>query len=139
MVNVVLAGNYPAHTFEKLRALLPETDFSFTAVDTPEAYEAMTDAEIMILRIFKAPRTVIERNPRLRMILRWGAGFDSVDIQAAGERGIYVTNTPGANAEAVSELALLLMLAVGRKLLCHTECLAHGSWSKNTFLNNSFR
>ena len=54
MMHVVLAGNYPAHTYEKLRALLPETEFDLTAVDTPEAYEAMTDAEIMILRIFIA-------------------------------------------------------------------------------------
>ena len=138
MMHVVLAGNYPAHTYEKLRALLPETEFDLTAVDTPEAYEAMTDAEIIILRIFKAPREVIERNPRLKMILRWGAGFDSEDIKAAGENGVYVTNTPGANAGAVSELAVLLMLAVGRKLLCHTKSLAHGSWSKNTFLNSSF-
>lgn len=138
MMHVVLAGNYPAHTYEKLRALLPETEFDLTAVDTPEAYEAMTDAEIIILRIFKAPREVIERNPRLKMILRWGAGFDSVDIKAAGENGVYVTNTPGANAGAVSELVVLLMLAVGRKLLCHTKSLAHGSWSKNTFLNSSF-
>ena len=138
MMHVVLAGNYPAHTYEKLRALLPETEFDLTAVDTPEAYEAMTDAEIIILRIFKAPREVIERNPRLKMILRWGAGFDSVDIKAAGENGVYVTNTPGANAGAVSELAVLLMLAVGRKLLCHTKSLAHGSWSKNTFLHSSF-
>ena len=44
MMHVVLAGNYPAHTYEKLRALLPETEFDLTAVDTPEAYEAMTDA-----------------------------------------------------------------------------------------------
>lgn len=138
MLKVVLAGTYPIHTFEKLRALLPKESFELTAVDTPEKYEAMTDAEIMILRIFKAPREVMEKNPRLKMILRWGAGFDSVDIEAAGKRGILVTNTPGANANAVSELAVLLMLAVGRKLLCHTECLKKGEWSKNTFLNSSF-
>lgn len=138
MTNVILAGNYPARTYEKLRAMLPEEEFSLTVVDTPEAYEKMTDAEVMILRIFKAPREVIERNPNLKMILRWGAGFDSVDIEAAGERGIFVTNTPGANAAAVSELAVMLMLAVGRKLLCHTESLAQGKWSKNTFLNSSY-
>ena len=138
MKKVILAGTYPAHTFEKLRAMLPEEEFELKAVDTPEAYDAMTDAEFMILRIFKAPRPVIERNPNLKMILRWGAGFDSVDIQAAGEHGVCVTNTPGANAGAVSELAVLLMLAVGRKLLCHTESLAKGEWSKNTFLNGSF-
>lgn len=138
MMNVVLAGQYPVGTYEKLRAMLPREQFELKAVDTQEAYNAMTDAEIMILRIFKAPREVIERNPNLKMILRWGAGFDSVDIQAAGERGILVTNTPGANAGAVSELAVMLMLAVGRKLLCHTESLARGEWSKNTFLNSSF-
>lgn len=138
MVNVVLAGQYPAGTFEKLRAMLPEAQFGLKAVDTPEAYDAMTDAEIMILRIFKAPKEVIARNPNLKMILRWGAGYDSVDIEAAGERGILVTNTPGANAGAVSELAVMLMLAVGRKLLCHTESLARGEWSKNTYLNSSF-
>lgn len=138
MTRVILAGTYPAHTYEKLRAALPEDQFSLTVVDTPEAYEAMTDAEVMILRIFKAPRAVMERNPNLRMILRWGAGVDSVDIQAAGERGIFVTNTPGANADAVSELAVMLMLAVGRKLLCHVQSLKQGVWSKNTFLNQSF-
>lgn len=138
MTRVVLAGNYPEHTFEKLRKLLPEKDFILIPVDTAEAYEAMTDAEIMILRIFKAPRDVIEKNRNLKMILRWGAGFDSVDIEAAGERGIVVTNTPGANAPAVSELAVMLMMAVGRKLLCHTESLKNGVWSKNTFLNSSF-
>lgn len=137
-MKVVLAGKYPARTFEMLRELLPESQFELEAVDTPEAYETMTDAEIMILRIFKAPAEVIERNKNLKMILRWGAGYDSVDIQAAGERGILVTNTPGANAGAVAELAVMLMLAVGRKLLCHYESLRQGEWSKNTFLNSSY-
>lgn len=138
MIHVVLAGTYPVNTYEKLCALLPESKFKLTEVNTIEEYDRMTDAEIMILRIFKAPKEVIERNPKLKMILRWGAGFDSVDIEAAGKRGIFVTNTPGANAAAVSELAVMLMLAVGRKLLCHTECLAEGNWSKNTFLNTSY-
>ncbi len=138
MTNVILAGQYPAHTFETLQELLKDLPVTLKAVDTPEAYEAMTDAEIMILRIFKAPEAVIARNPKLKMIMRWGAGFDSVDIEAAGKRGILVTNTPGANADAVSELAVLLMLAVGRKLLCHTACLRKGVWSKNDFINSSF-
>ena len=138
MTNVILAGQYPAHTFETLQELLKDLPVTLKAVDTPEAYEAMTDAEIMILRIFKAPEAVIARNPKLKMIMRWGAGFDSVDIETAGKRGILVTNTPGANADAVSELAVLLMLAVGRKLVCHTDCLRKGDWSKNEFINSSY-
>ena len=138
MTKVVLAGQYPAHTFESLSALLADQPVELQAVDTQEAYDAMTDAEILILRIFKAPAEVIERNPKLKMIMRWGAGFDSVDIEAAGKRGIFVTNTPGANADAVSELAVLLMLAVGRKLLCHENCVRRGDWSKNEFINETF-
>ena len=138
MTKVILAGQYPAHTYETLQELLKDLPVELKAVDTPEAYDAMTDAEIMILRIFKAPKAVIQRNPNLKMIMRWGAGFDSVDIEAAGQRGILVTNTPGANADAVSELAVLLMLAVGRKILCHTTCLRKGVWSKNDFINSSF-
>ena len=138
MLKVVLAGTYPAHTYEKLRKLLPEDQFDFVAVDKQEEYDAMTDAEVMILRIFKAPKEVIDRNPDLKMILRWGAGFDSVDIEAAGAKGILVTNTPGANANAVSELAVTLMLTVYRKILEHTDSLRKGVWSKNTYLNSSF-
>ena len=138
MLKVVLAGTYPAHTYEKLRKLLPEDQFDFVAVDKQEEYDAMTDAEVMILRIFKAPKEVIDRNPDLKMILRWGAGFDSVDIEAAGAKGILVTNTPGANANAVSELAVTLMLTVYRKILEHTDSLRKGAWSKNTYLNSSF-
>lgn len=138
MWNVVLAGKYPANTYETLRDQLPRDKFSLRKVETEAEYEAMTDAEIIILRIFKAPKEVIGRNPGLKMILRWGAGYDSVDIKTAGERGVLVTNTPGANASAVSELAVMLMLAVGRKLLCHTRSLSEGNWSKNTFLNESF-
>lgn len=135
---VVLAGKYPEYTYDNLRKLLPQEMFDLTEVNTQEAYDTMTCAEIMILRIFKAPKEIIERNKKLKMILRWGAGFDSVDIEAAGEHGIIVTNTPGANAGAVSELAVLLMLAVGRKLVCHEDSLRRGEWSKNTFINSSY-
>ena len=138
MIHVVLAGNYPAHTAERLQALLPQGQYRFSVADTQERYDGMTDAQVLILRVFRASKEVMDRNPGLNMIMRWGAGVDSVDLAAAGERGILVTSTPGANAAAVSELAVMMMLAVGRRLLCHTESLNSGLWSKNTYLNSSF-
>ena len=81
------------------------------------------------------PKEVVARIKGLKMIMRWGAGFDSVDIEEAGKHGIYVCNTPGANAYAVAELTVALMLAVGRKLICHDRAIHQGEWSKNTFLN----
>ncbi len=134
---VVLAGIYPEGTLEKFRGALPEELFTVRAVSDPEEYANMSDAEIVILRIFKAPAEVIRNNPKLKIILRWGAGFDSVDIEEAGRHGIFVTNTPGANAYAVSEMTVLLMLAIGRKLLCHTDSLRDGIWSKNAFINQT--
>lgn len=71
------------------------------------------------------------------MILHWGADMNSVDVEAAGRQGILVTKTPDANASAVSELAVMTRLAVGRKFLYHTESLHSGIWRKSTFLNNS--
>jgi D-3-phosphoglycerate dehydrogenase len=137
-LKVVLAGNYPAGTFEKLAMALPQEKFLLAIADTVEKFEAVTDADILILRTFGAAEDVMACNKNLKMIMRWGAGYDSVDIREAGARGILVTNTPGANAYAVSELAVLLMLAVGRRLFCHNDSLKAGQWSKNTFLDKSF-
>ncbi len=138
MTKVVLAGNYPAHTYERLKAMFENLDCTLTKVETEEEYQKMTDADIMVLRIFKARQDVIERNKGLKMIIRWGAGFDSVDIEAAGKNGVVVANTPGANAPAVSELAVMLMLAVGRHLIDHMDSLRKGVWSKNTYINQSY-
>lgn len=137
-MKIVLAGKYPNNTYEKLRAMLPEDQFSLVAIENQADFDQLTDAEIIILRIFKAPQEIIERNKNLKMIMRWGAGFDSVDVEAAGRQGVLVTNTPGANASAVAELTIMLMLAIGRKLLCHVDSLREGKWSKSTFLNSSF-
>jgi len=137
-MKVVLAGKYPENTYSKIKASLNSNVFEVTEISDEGEYNKMTDAEIIILRIFKAPKEIIEKNKNLKMIMRWGAGFDSVDIEAAGKRGILVTTTPGANAGAVSELAVTLMLNIGRKLLCHEESLKKGIWSKTDFTNTSY-
>jgi D-3-phosphoglycerate dehydrogenase len=138
-MKIMVAGEYPIGTYERLRREL-SMDYKneIIKIDTKKQYDSMTEAEIIILRIFKAPKEFIERNKNLKMILRWGAGYDTVDIETAGKKRIIVTNTPGANADAVSELTILLMLAVGRNLLQHVRCLEKGEWSKNTFLNTSY-
>ena len=49
----------------------------------------------MVLRLFKITKDDIERNPKLKFIQKWGAGYDTVDIEAAGKQGVYVANSPG--------------------------------------------
>lgn len=137
-MEVMLAGTYPEGTLEKFQNTFAGTDIHVRAVVTEAEFKKESDVDAIILRILKMPKEVINRfSPRLKMIMRWGAGYDAVDIKAARERNIDVCNTPGANAYAVSELAVLLMLAVGRNLLAHEEKLREGVWSRELFNKTS--
>ena len=73
---------------------------------------------------------VIAAAPRLRVIARYGVGVDRVDVRAATRRGIVVTNTPGANAAAVAEHAIALMLALCRNLCRSDRAVRNGEWPR---------
>ena len=75
---------------------------------------------------------VIESCDRLKVISRYGAGVDRVDLAAAARRGLSVCNTPGANAQAVADLALGLMLAAARKIPMLDRKTREGAWVRST-------
>ena len=78
-------------------------------------------------------RQVIADAPAcLQVISRYGAGYDRVDIEAAAEKGIAVTATPGSNAEAVADLTLGLMLAVARQIPFLDREVRSGGWPRRT-------
>jgi D-3-phosphoglycerate dehydrogenase / 2-oxoglutarate reductase len=79
-----------------------------------ELLAGIADADGVIAGVDRFDAGVIEAAPRLRVIARHGTGTDGVDLDAARRRGVVVTNTPGANAQAVAELAIGLMLALAR-------------------------
>ena len=137
MEKVVLAGQYPAGTYEKLRAMLPQEQFEIETVENQQDYEALTDVEYIIVRILKTPEAVLANKPHLKAVIRWGAGFDSVDIEEAGRRGIQVLNTPGVNAYAVAELALGMMITLNRKVLRYWNGVQQGNWDRGSFISLS--
>jgi D-3-phosphoglycerate dehydrogenase len=67
---------------------------------------------------------------RLKVISRYGVGVDNVDLVAAREKGVVVTNTPGANSVSVAELALGLMLALARQIPEAVEAVHQGKWPR---------
>ena len=73
---------------------------------------------------------VLETFPRVRVVARTGVGVDTVDLATATRLGMWVTNTPGANHEAVADLTLGLMLALARQIPRHVEIARAGSWSR---------
>ncbi len=75
---------------------------------------AVSDVEAMIIRSDKVTAEVIAAAPKLRIVVRAGAGYDNVDLAAASARSIVVMNTPGQNSNAVAELALAMMIFMAR-------------------------
>ncbi len=75
-------------------------------------------------------RPALQAADRLKVIARYGVGIDSVDLDAAREKGIVVTNTPGANSVSVAELALGLMLTLARQISEADKAVHQGKWPR---------
>lgn len=87
------------------------------------------DAIINIRSAVPFPREVLEACPNLRLLSVWGTGVDHVDLAAAAELGITVSNTPGYGAPYVSEHALALALAVSRQIVQNDRRIREGGWA----------
>ena len=94
---------------------------------------AVADADILVVRSTKVSAATIQAAPRLALIIRAGAGVDTIDLAAASARGIYVANCPGKNTLAVAELAIGLLIAADRRIVDATVALRGGSWRKKEF------
>ena len=75
-----------------------------------ELLEAVSTAEALIVRSDKIDKEVFEAAPNLKIVVRAGAGYDNVDLEAATKNGVVVMNTPGQNSNAVAELAIGLAI-----------------------------
>ena len=93
-----------------------------------ELLEIIEDVDGYIAGTDTITAKVIEKAKKLKVISRYGAGVDSVDLAAAKAKGIPVTNTPGANSQAVAELAFGHMLTLARKSEYQSKMLQDGTW-----------
>ncbi len=91
-----------------------------------------TRAEVLIVRSTKVTADMLDGGD-LALIVRAGAGYNTIDVAAASARGIYVSNCPGKNAVAVAELTLGLILALDRRIPDNVAALREGRWDKKTF------
>jgi D-3-phosphoglycerate dehydrogenase len=95
--------------------------------------DELKDAEALIVRsAVQADAALLENATKLKVIGRAGVGVDNIDTAAATHRGIVVMNTPGANAVAVAELTLGLMIAMGRSIPRANASLHAGVWDKKS-------
>lgn len=127
-MRILIADKLDTRALEALRGLGFALDES-KGLPTPEK-PAAAAAEILIVRSTQVPATALPAFPALKLIIRAGAGTDTLDVAAARARGIQVSNTPGRNADAVAEIALGLLLAADRRIPDATMDLRAGKWTK---------
>ena len=92
-----------------------------------------SSADVLVVRSTRVGASEIERASRLGLIVRAGAGVNTIDLKAASSRAIAVSNCPSKNAIAVAELALGLMLALDRRIAEQTADLSRGVWKKTEY------
>jgi D-3-phosphoglycerate dehydrogenase len=97
-----------------------------------ELLPLLKDCDGYIAGLDEVTERVMAECPRLKVISRYGAGYDRVDIKAARQYGIKVTNTPGVNAQAVGELAFGLILGLARKIPYLSDETRKGAWVRST-------
>ncbi len=102
--------------------------------------EALADADALIVRsAVQADAALLAHAPKLRIIGRAGVGVDNIDAAEATRRGIVVMNTPGANAVAVAELTLGLMIAMARSVPRANATMHAGKWEKKSLQGSELR
>ena len=99
-----------------------------------EALPALAkDVAVLVVRSTEVKRAVFEQAHALSLVIRAGAGVNTIDVGAASERGVFVANCPGQNAIAVAELTFGLLLAADRRIPENVQQLREGKWNKKEF------
>src|SRR6185436_16107272 len=93
---------------------------------------ASSGADVLVVRGTKVTAPMLDAG-RLSLIVRAGAGYNTIDVAGASQRGIYVSNCPGKNAIAVAELTFALILALDRRLPDNVREMRAGTWNKKEF------
>lgn len=88
--------------------------------------------DVLVVRGTKVTEPMLDAGP-IKLVVRAGAGYNTIDVAAASKRGIYVSNCPGKNSIAVAELAFALILALDRRVADNVIQLRRGEWNKKEF------
>ncbi len=106
------------------------------ATPIADLFKANPDAEVVIVRSEKITPELIDMLPELKLIVRAGAGFNTIDIKYARKKNIDVMNTPGANSNAVAEEVIALMLASARHVVAADKSTRAGLWEKSKLMGH---
>ena len=132
-MRVLIADKFEQSGRDGLQALGCEISYEPDLKD-----EALVEAikngapDVLVVRGTKVTEPMLGAGP-VKLVVRAGAGYNTIDVAAASKRGIYVSNCPGKNSIAVAELAFALILALDRRVADNVIALRRGEWNKKEF------
>lgn len=119
-MNILLATEKPFApvAVEGIKKILEDAGHTLSILERytteGELLEAVANVDALIVRSDKVTAAVLEAAPKLKIVVRAGAGYDNIDLEAATARGVVVENTPGQNSNAVAELVLGMAVMAAR-------------------------
>lgn len=132
-MRVLIADKFEQSGRDGLQAIGCDVSFEPDLKD-----EALTQAirqqtpDVLVVRGTRVTDPMLAAG-QIKLVVRAGAGFNTIDVAAASRRGIYVSNCPGKNSIAVAELAFALILALDRRVADNVIALRRGEWNKKEF------
>ncbi len=127
---IVIAYRDYADITEEQRVLAPLDPriVQFTDFDAPESQEVLTEASAIMVSTKPITAKLLARMPHCRIVSRVGTGIDAIDLAAAAQRGIWVTNVPDYGVDEVSTHAISLLLAYARRIPQLIDSTRNGKW-----------
>ncbi|HPM04530.1 MAG TPA: NAD(P)-dependent oxidoreductase, partial [Candidatus Cloacimonas sp.] len=120
MPKVLIATEKPfaAEAVQKIKAELDAAKYEYSFLenytDVKDLHAALADAEAVIIRSDIIDEAALNAAPKLKIVVRAGAGYDNIDLKAATAHNVVAMNTPGQNSNAVAELAIGMMIYMAR-------------------------
>ena len=131
-MRILVADAFPKERLADFESLGLTVDHQPT-VAVKDLPAAAREASILVVRSKQVQADVFEHAPALSLVVRAGAGVNTIDVAAASRRGVFVTNCPGQNSIAVAELAIGLLVALDRRIPDNVALLRAGKWDKKGF------
>ncbi len=132
-MRILLADKLHPEAVEGFERLPGATVTNRSSLSAEELPQALAGQDILVVRSTKVRADALAQADRLGLIIRAGAGVNTIDVKTASAAGIFVANCPGKNAVAVAEITLALLLALDRHVADGVAELRAGRWDKKRF------
>ena len=131
-MKALIADAFPEKYVEEIKRLGIEVEYK-PKLKAEELAANIGASSVLVVRSTEVRADCISTAKNLTLIIRAGAGVNTIDMKAANARGIYVSNCPGKNSIAVAELAMGLMCALDRRIPDNVIDLRSGKWNKGEY------